>query len=160
MDTICMHGNRAVIRERTPQRAHISYQRFLDWIDLSQKGETVYGDKGYFGSVPFVSIDNAMYQAVSRTRSLVERPFAVIIRICHAGLAVMTTHLPDPYEKSGLLLLLQPLQHLLYPNCPAAALSSSKKNKKRGFAVTDIQDSLPHILDCFWVLGYWYFEKI
>ena len=78
-------------------------------IDLSQKGETIYRDKGYFGSVPFASIDKTMKRsvrgklistkdkrrnrAVSRTRSLVERPFAVIKRVFHAGHVMVTTHL-------------------------------------------------------------------
>jgi IS5 family transposase len=78
-------------------------------IDLSQKGETVYRDKGYFGSVPFASIDKTMKRsvrgrslsekdnrrnrAISRTRSLVERPFAVIKRTFHAGHLMVTTHL-------------------------------------------------------------------
>jgi IS5 family transposase len=78
-------------------------------IDLSQKGETVYRDKGYFGSIPFASIDKTMKRsvrgkslsekdkrrnrAISRTRSLVERPFAVIKRGFHAGHVLVTTHL-------------------------------------------------------------------
>jgi IS5 family transposase len=78
-------------------------------IDLSQKGETVYRDKGYFGTVPFASIDKTMKRAVrgksistkderrnraiSRTRSLVERPFAVIKRVFHSGHVMVTTHL-------------------------------------------------------------------
>jgi IS5 family transposase len=78
-------------------------------IDLSQKGETVYRDKGYFGTVPFASIDKTMKRsvrgkpistkdkrrnrAISRTRSLVERPFAVIKRVFHSGHVMVTTHL-------------------------------------------------------------------
>jgi IS5 family transposase len=78
-------------------------------IDLSQKGETVYRDKGYFGTVPFASTDKTMHRAVrgrelsekdkrrnraiNRTRSLVERPFAVIKRVFHAGHVLVTTHL-------------------------------------------------------------------
>lgn len=78
-------------------------------IDLSQKGETVYRDKGYFGTVPFASIDKTMKRsvrgkpistkdkrrnrAISRTRSLVERPFAVIKRLFHSGHVLVTTHL-------------------------------------------------------------------
>jgi transposase, IS5 family len=77
-------------------------------IDLSQKGETVYRDKGYFGTLPFASIDKTMKRAVRgksistkdkrrnraicRTRALVERPFAVIKRVCHAGHMLVTTH--------------------------------------------------------------------
>jgi IS5 family transposase len=78
-------------------------------VDLSQKGETVYRDKGYFGTIPFASIDKTMKRsvrgkpismkdkrrnrAISRTRSLVERPFAVIKRVFHAGHVLVTTHL-------------------------------------------------------------------
>jgi IS5 family transposase len=78
-------------------------------IDLSQKGETIYRDKGYFGTVPFASIDKTMKRsvrgkpistkdkrrnrAISRTRSLVERPFAVIKRLFHSGHVLVTTHL-------------------------------------------------------------------
>jgi len=78
-------------------------------IDLSQKGETVYRDNGYFGTVPFASIDKTMKRsvrgkpistkdkrrnrAISRTRSLVERPFAVIKRVFHSGHVMVTTHL-------------------------------------------------------------------
>jgi len=78
-------------------------------VDLSQKGETVYRDKGYFGSVPFASMDKTMRRsvrghpistkdkrrnrAISRVRSLVERPFAVIKRVFHSGHLMVTTHL-------------------------------------------------------------------
>ncbi len=78
-------------------------------IDLSQKGETVYRDKGYFGTTPFATMDKTMKRAVrgkplsakdkrrnraiSRTRSLVERPFAVIKRVFHSGHVMVTTHL-------------------------------------------------------------------
>jgi len=78
-------------------------------IDLSQKGETVYRDKGYFGTIPFASMDKTMHRAVrgrelsekeirrnraiSRTRSLVERPYAVIKRVFHSGHQMVTTHL-------------------------------------------------------------------
>jgi transposase, IS5 family len=78
-------------------------------VDLSQKGETVYRDKGYFGSVPFASMDKTMKRsvrghpistkdkrrnrAISRVRSLVERPFAVIKRVFHSGHLMVTTHL-------------------------------------------------------------------
>ena len=78
-------------------------------VDLSQKGETVYRDKGYFGTVPFASMDKTMNRsvrgkpistkdkrrnrAISRTRSLVERPFAVIKRVFHAGHVMVTIHL-------------------------------------------------------------------
>ncbi|WML67889.1 MAG: hypothetical protein METHP_01457 [Methanoregula sp. SKADARSKE-2] len=78
-------------------------------IDLSQKGETIYRNKGYFGSIPFASMDKTMRRAVrghplstkdkrrnraiSRVRSLVERPFAVIKRVFHSGHLMVTTHL-------------------------------------------------------------------
>jgi len=76
-------------------------------VDLSQKGETVYRDKGYFGVKPHASMDKTMHRAVrgknlsikekrrnraiGRTRSLVERPFAVIKKVCKAGQTMVTT---------------------------------------------------------------------
>jgi len=76
-------------------------------IDLSQKGETVYRDKGYFGAKPRVSMDKTMHRAVrgwpfsikenrrnkaiSRTRSLVERPFAMMKRVFRASHLMVTT---------------------------------------------------------------------
>ncbi|MDD5420434.1 MAG: IS5 family transposase, partial [Methanomicrobiaceae archaeon] len=76
-------------------------------IDLSRKGETVYRDKGYFGVKPQASMDKTMHRAVrghppsikenrrnkaiSRTRSLVERPFAVMKRVFRAGHLMVTT---------------------------------------------------------------------
>jgi IS5 family transposase len=78
-------------------------------VDLSQKGETVYRDKGYFGIEPFASMDKTMKKAVrgkplsikderrtraiSRVRSLVERPFAVIKRVFRSGHVTVTTAL-------------------------------------------------------------------
>ena len=78
-------------------------------IDLSQKGETVYRDKGYFGTTPFASMDKTMRKAVrgkplseknkrrnraiSKVRGLVERPFAVIKRVFRSGHVMVTTHL-------------------------------------------------------------------
>lgn len=78
-------------------------------IDLSQKGETVYRDKGHFGTTPFASMDKTMKRAVrgrslsekdkrrnraiSRVRARVERPFAVIKRVFHSGHVMVTTHL-------------------------------------------------------------------
>ena len=66
-------------------------------IDLSHPGETVYRDKGYFVVKPQASMDKTMHRAtrghplsikenrrnkaISRTRSLVERPFAVLKRV-------------------------------------------------------------------------------
>ena len=76
-------------------------------IDLSQPGETVYRDKGYFGVKPAASMDKTMHRAVrnhplsikekrrnraiSRTRALVERPYAVIKRYFRAGHVMVTT---------------------------------------------------------------------
>mgnify|MGYP000984420694 FL=1 len=76
-------------------------------IDLSRKGETVYRDKGYFGVKPRASMDKTMHRAVrghplsikenrrnkaiSRTRSLVERPFAAMKRVFQAGHLMVTT---------------------------------------------------------------------
>jgi IS5 family transposase len=76
-------------------------------IDLSKRGETVYRDKGYFGVKPAASMDKTMHRAVrghplsikekrrnraiSRTRTLVERPYAVIKRYFHAGQVLVTT---------------------------------------------------------------------
>jgi IS5 family transposase len=76
-------------------------------IDLSRKGETVYRDKEYIGVKPRASMDKTMHRAVrrhslsikenrrnkaiSRTRSLVERPFAVMKRVFHAGHSMVTT---------------------------------------------------------------------
>jgi IS5 family transposase len=78
-------------------------------IDLSQKGETVYRDKGYFGTTPFASMDKTMKRAVrgkplsekdkrrnraiSRVRARGERPFAVMKRVFHSGHVMVTTHL-------------------------------------------------------------------
>lgn len=76
-------------------------------IDLSQPGEIVYRDKGYFGVKPAASMDKTMHRAVrghplsirdkrwnrgiSRTRALVERPAAVIKRYFYAGHVMVTT---------------------------------------------------------------------
>jgi len=76
-------------------------------IDLSREGETVYRDKGYFGVKPRASMDKTMHRAVrghplsiketrrnkaiSRTRSLVERSFAMINRMFHADHLMVTT---------------------------------------------------------------------
>ncbi len=76
-------------------------------VDLSRTGETVYRDKGYFGVKPQASMDRTMHRAVrghplsikenrrnkaiSRTRSLVERPFAAMKRVFHAGHLMVTT---------------------------------------------------------------------
>ena len=76
-------------------------------VDLSKSGETVYRDKGYFGVKPAASMDKTMHRAVrghplsikekrrnraiSRTRALVERPYAVIKRYFRAGHVLVTT---------------------------------------------------------------------
>jgi len=76
-------------------------------IDLSEKGETVYRDKGYFGTIPFASMDKTMKKsvrgkpltikekrrnkAISRVRALVERPYAVIKRGFCAGHVMVTS---------------------------------------------------------------------
>lgn len=76
-------------------------------VDLSRKGETVYRDKGYFGVKPQASMDKTMHRgtrghplsikeerrnrAIMRTRSLVERPFAVMKRVYRAGHTLVTT---------------------------------------------------------------------
>ena len=76
-------------------------------IDLLKPGETVYRDKGYFGVKPAASMDKTMHRAVrnhplsikenrrnraiSRTRALVERPYAVIKRYFGAGHVLVTT---------------------------------------------------------------------
>lgn len=76
-------------------------------VDLSRKGETVYRDKGYFGVMPQASMDKTMHRstrghplsikeerrnrAIMRTRSLVERPFAVMKRVYRAGHMLVTT---------------------------------------------------------------------
>jgi len=76
-------------------------------IDLSEPGETVYRDRGYFGTTVRGSMDKTMKKAtrnhplstkdkrrnkaISRVRSLVERPYAVIKRVFHAGHVMVTT---------------------------------------------------------------------
>lgn len=76
-------------------------------IDLSEPGETVYRDRGYFGTTVRGSMDKTMKKAtrnhpistkdkrrnkaISRVRSLVERPYAVIKRVFHAGHMMVTT---------------------------------------------------------------------
>ena len=76
-------------------------------IDLSEPGETVYRDRGYFGSSINGSMDKTMKRAtrnhpistkdkrrnkaISRVRSLGERPYAVIKRVFHAGYVMVTT---------------------------------------------------------------------
>jgi len=76
-------------------------------MDLSETGETVYRDRGYFGTTVRGSIDKTMKKAtrnhplstkdkrrnkaISRVRSLVERPYTVIKRVFHASHVMVTT---------------------------------------------------------------------
>jgi IS5 family transposase len=76
-------------------------------IDLSEPGETIYRDRGYFGSPIRGSMDKTMKRstrnhpistkdkrrnkAISRVRSLVERPYAVIKRVFNSGHVIVTT---------------------------------------------------------------------
>jgi len=76
-------------------------------IDLSEPGETVYRDRGYFGTTVRGSMDKTMKKAtrnnplstkdkrrnkaISRVRFLVERPYAVIKRVFHAGHVMVIT---------------------------------------------------------------------
>ena len=76
-------------------------------IDLSEPGQTVYHDKGYFGVKPKASMDKTMHRAtrdhplsckekrrnkaISRVRSLGELPYAVMKRLFKAGHVLVTT---------------------------------------------------------------------
>ena len=76
-------------------------------IDLSKPGQTVYRDKGYFGVKPNASMDKTMHRAsrnhplnckenrrnkaISRIRSLVELPYAVMKRVFKNGHVLVTT---------------------------------------------------------------------
>ena len=76
-------------------------------VDLSEPGETVYRARGYFGTPINGSMDKTMKKstrnhpistkdkrrnkAISRIRSLGERPYAVIKRVFHAGCVMVTT---------------------------------------------------------------------
>ena len=76
-------------------------------VDLSDKGQTVYRDKGYFGVEPRASMDKTMdratrnhplsckqkrrNRAISRIRSLVELPYAVVKRVFKGGHVLVTT---------------------------------------------------------------------
>ena len=76
-------------------------------VDLSEKGQTVYRDRGYFGVEPKASMDKTMdratrnhpltskqnrrNKAISKVRSLVERPFAVIKRVFKSNHVLVTT---------------------------------------------------------------------
>jgi len=100
---IFLDKDHQLIRRITTTTASLHDSR----IDLSEKGETVYRDKGYFGVKPRASIDKTMHRAVrnhplytrekrrnkviSRTRSLVERPFALIKTVSHGGSVRVTT---------------------------------------------------------------------
>ncbi|MDI6720572.1 MAG: IS5 family transposase [Methanomicrobiales archaeon] len=100
---ILMDRDHQLIRrvETTPAALHDSQ------VDLSQKGETVYRDAGNFGVIPQASLDKTLHRAVRghplsipenrrnrairRTRSLVDRPFAVIERVFQGGHVLVTT---------------------------------------------------------------------
>jgi IS5 family transposase len=76
-------------------------------IDLSEPGETVYRDRGSFGTSINGSMDKTMKKAtrnhpistmgkrrnkaISRVRSLGERPYAVIKRVFHTDYVMVTT---------------------------------------------------------------------
>ena len=75
-------------------------------VDLSQPGEVVYRDKGYFGveprgydgtmrravrGHPLVIRDKLRNRRINRKRAQGERPYAVIKRIFHAGHVLVTT---------------------------------------------------------------------
>ena len=76
-------------------------------IDLTEPGQTVYRDKGYFGVKPNASMDKTMHRAtrdhplsckekrrnkaISRIRSLGELPYAVMKRIFKGGHVLVTT---------------------------------------------------------------------
>jgi IS5 family transposase len=76
-------------------------------VDLSEEGQTIYRDRGYFGVEPRASMDKTMdratkyhplsckqlrrNRAISRVRSLVERPYAVMKRIFKGGYVLVTT---------------------------------------------------------------------
>jgi len=76
-------------------------------IDLTEPGQTVYRDKGYFGVKPNASMDITMHRAtrdhplsckekrrnkaISRIRSLGELPYAVMKRIFKGGHVLVTT---------------------------------------------------------------------
>lgn len=76
-------------------------------VDLSEQGQTVYRDRGYFGVEPKASMDKTMdkatrnhplsckqirrNRAISRIRSLVERPYAVLKRVFKGGHVLVTT---------------------------------------------------------------------
>ena len=100
---ILMDKDHQIIRRIETTTASLHDSR----IDLSQKGETVYRDKGYFGVKPQASMDKTMHRAtrghplsikenqrkkaISRTRALVGRPFAMIKRVFKAGHLMVTT---------------------------------------------------------------------
>jgi IS5 family transposase len=100
---ILMDKDHQIIRRIETTTASLHDSR----IDLSRKGETVYRDKGYFGVKPQASMDKTMHRAtrghplsikenrrnkaISRTRALVERPFAMIKRVFKAGHLMVTT---------------------------------------------------------------------
>ena len=86
--------------ETTPANVHDSR------VDLSEEGEVVYRDKGYFGVKPrgydatmrratrghLLGIkDNLRNKRINRKRAPGERPFAVIKRVFNAGHVLVTT---------------------------------------------------------------------
>jgi transposase, IS5 family len=76
-------------------------------VDLSEEGQTIYRDRGFFGVEPKASIDKTMdratrnyplsckqirrNKAISRIRSLIERPYAVIKRVFKGSHELVTT---------------------------------------------------------------------
>ena len=94
--------DRGLIRdlETTPANVHDSR------VDLSEEGEVVYRDKGYFGvksrgysatmrrgvrGHPLGIRDRLRNRRINRRRAPGERPFAVIKRVFHAGHVLVTT---------------------------------------------------------------------
>lgn len=93
-------------------------------VDLSEQGQMVYRDRGYFGVEPKASMDKTMdlatrnhpltckqirrNRAISRIRSLVERPYAVIKRVFKSGHVLVTT-IERVHVKMSFLLCIQPL---------------------------------------------------
>ncbi|HQP71625.1 MAG TPA: hypothetical protein PLP90_03035 [Methanoculleus sp.] len=130
-------------------------------IDLSRKGGTIYRDKGYFGVKPQASMDKTMYRAtrghplsikeyrrnkaISRTRSLVKRPFAWI----KTGVRGRTSHghdgCPGPRQEHLLLHRFQspPTSYPQSATCRAVPLEKIQKTLKArvqegsGSAVTE-----------------------
>ncbi|MGE4375453.1 MAG: transposase [Methanoculleus sp.] len=97
-------------------------------IDLPEKGETVYRDMDSFGVKPKASMDKMMHRStrghslsikeerrnrsIMRTRSLVERPFAVIKRGSHARTRAGQYCCQGPREERFHIFCLQSLSTL------------------------------------------------